>query len=63
MGDPEDRALAGTLLADPQDLRPLPLSGIPGWHDGTSRPAFYREADCFRPLRAGRAYPAPLAVP
>lgn len=56
------RILDGTLLADPQDLRPLPLSGIPGWHPATSDAAFYRDAPCFRPLRAGRVYPAPLVL-
>jgi hypothetical protein len=50
---------AGELCNDPQDLRPLPLSGIPGWHAGNASEAFYREAACFRPLRAGRTYPAP----
>src|SRR5262249_26131134 len=28
------------LLADPQELRPLPLSGIPGWHDDSADAAF-----------------------
>jgi hypothetical protein len=50
---------AGELLADPQELRPLPLAGIPGWHAESTRPAFLREAPCFRPLRPGRRYPAP----
>ncbi len=46
------------LLADPQELRPLPLAGLPGWHaDVTSD--FVASAPCFRPLRAGRRYPAP----
>lgn len=49
-----------TLLNDPQELRPLPLSGIPGWHPGNTRESFYAEAPCFRPLRAGRNYPKPL---
>ncbi|HEV7777100.1 MAG TPA: DUF3025 domain-containing protein [Luteibacter sp.] len=51
----------GRLLNDPQDLRPLPLSGIPGWHARTGDEAFYLEAECFRPLREGRLYPEPLA--
>lgn len=55
-------ARRGDLLNDPQELRPLPLSGIPGWHPSTSEDAFYREAECFRPLRPGRAYPAPLKI-
>ena len=53
---------AGALLTDPQELRPLPLSGIPGWHPRTSDPAFYADAPCFRPLRPGRVYPPPLRV-
>lgn len=48
---------AGDLLNDPQELRPLPLSGIPGWHGDNAAEEFYRQAPCFRPLRAGRTYP------
>lgn len=50
----------GRLLADPQEPRPLPLPGIPGWHAGNAAAAFYREAPCFRPLRPGRRYPPPF---
>lgn len=57
-----DAIADGTLLTDPQELRPLPLSGIPGWHDGGADEAFYRAAPCFRPLRPGRCYPVPLAA-
>lgn len=53
---------SGTLLADPQESRPLPLAGIPGWHDENVTAAFYRDAPCFRPLRAGRRYPPPLRI-
>jgi len=49
---------AGALLNDPQELRPLPLSGIPGWHSDGIEESFYRDAPCFRPLRTGRRYPA-----
>lgn len=52
---------SGRLLADPQELRPLPLAGIPGWHDPLPSDVFVREAPCFRPLRAGRRYPAPCS--
>jgi hypothetical protein len=52
---------ASTALNDPQELRPLPISGIPGWHRDNAQEAFYREAPCFRPLRPGRTYPRPLA--
>ena len=47
----------GVLLVDPQQPRPLPLVGIPGWHAQGAAPAFYRDAACFRPLRPGRRYP------
>ena len=33
-----------TLLLDPQELRPLPLSGIPGWHQANESEAFYGTA-------------------
>lgn len=52
----------GALLNDPQELRPLPLSGIPTWHAENASENFYRDAACFRPLRAGRCYSPPLAV-
>ncbi|HJU39221.1 MAG TPA: DUF3025 domain-containing protein [Tahibacter sp.] len=65
-GDDPSSAVAaaiasGTALNDPQELRPLPISGIPGWHRDNAEEAFYRDAPCFRPLRPGRVYPAPLA--
>ena len=47
----------GVLLADPQELRPLPLAGIPGWHDGNEDASFYAETPCFRARREGRRYP------
>ena len=49
----------GRLLNDPLELRPLPLSGIPGWHAGNDDEAFHRTAACYQPKRAGRVYPAP----
>lgn len=52
----------GELLRDPQELRPLPLSGIPGWHVENGNADFYRDAPCFRPLRGGRTYPVPTQV-
>lgn len=51
----------GRLLADPQELRPLPLAGLPGWHPRPPPEAFYRSEPCFRPLRPGRRYPPPFA--
>jgi len=53
---------AGRALTDPLQLRPLPLAGIPGWH-APQDDAFYGNAAYFRPVRAGRAYPPPLAPP
>jgi len=48
---------ARRLLNDPQEMRPLPLSGIPGWHVDNVVESFYREAPCFCPVRSGRRYP------
>jgi hypothetical protein len=60
-----DRRVAAAIaarhcLADPQQLRPLPMPGIPAWHPRRQDAAFYRELPCFRPLRPGRIYPPPL---
>ncbi|MBS0556820.1 MAG: DUF3025 domain-containing protein [Proteobacteria bacterium] len=52
----------GEILNDPQELRPLPLSGIPGWHAENVSEGFYRAAACFQPLRSGRRYPAALCL-
>jgi len=65
---PEDDAVAmcataiadGRLLRDPLELRPLPLSGIPGWHVDNDDEGFHRHTACYQPLRAGRRYPLPL---
>lgn len=54
-----DRIAGGDLLVDPQELRPLPLSGIPGWDARNGDRSFYATAPCFRALREGRRYPAP----
>lgn len=53
---------AGRALRDPQELRPLPLAGLPGWHPAGADPAFLREGPCFRPRRAGRDYPPPRSL-
>ena len=53
---------ADAVLGDPQELRPLPLSGIPGWHADAATASFVRDAPCFRPLRPGRRYPAPQSL-
>jgi hypothetical protein len=53
----------GALLNDPQELRPLPLSGLPGWHPDNGDEAFHLGAPCYRPLRAGRRYPGATGAP
>ena len=67
-GDADDEACvarvasaiaAGEVLNDPLELRPLPLAGVHGWFEGQDV-AFYREAACFQPVRAGRVYPPPI---
>ena len=47
----------GQLLRDPLELRPLPLSGIPGWNAGNGEETFHRTTVCYQPRRAGREYP------
>lgn len=48
----------GGLLTDPQQLRPLPLAGLPGWHADGDTSAFF-DLPCFRPARPGRVYDPP----
>jgi hypothetical protein len=62
-----ERAIAadiasGRVLADPQELRPLPLAGIARWNRAARTESFYGTAPCFRPLRPGRRYPPPLSI-
>jgi hypothetical protein len=52
----------GRFLRDPLELRPLPLSGIPGWHPDNANEVFHRTADCYQPKREGRHYPRPICV-
>jgi hypothetical protein len=51
---------AGQLLHDPLELRPLPLSGLPGWNAANADEAFHRSTVCYQPRRAGRRYPQPF---
>ena len=53
---------SGRLLNDPLELRPLPLSGLPGWREDNVQEAFHRDAACYQPKRAGRKYPAPTVL-
>jgi Protein of unknown function (DUF3025) len=41
-------------LAQPRDLSPLPVLGVPGWWDANRDAAFYDNTDYFRPGRRGR---------
>lgn len=52
----------GSLLRDPLELRPLPLSGIPGWHPDNGAEPFHHAAECYQPLRQGRRYPPPVSA-
>lgn len=52
----------GRILRDPLELRPLPLSGIPGWHADNAMEAFHRSTECYQPKREGRHYPPPQRV-
>ncbi len=52
---------AGSALRDPLELRPLPLSGIPGWHAQGDGEAFHLDNPSYQPLRIGRCYPSPLS--
>ncbi len=47
----------GHLLNDPLELRPLPLSGLPGWHVDNGSETFHLGAACYQPRRARRVYP------
>jgi len=49
--------VAGQLLCDPLELRPLPLSGIPGWRAENDEEAFHRTTVCYQPRRLDRQYP------
>lgn len=49
--------LDSRLLNDPLELRPLPLAGIPGWHDDNVGETFHLTTPCYQPRREGRAYP------
>lgn len=56
-----DGIAGGVLLRDPLELRPLPLSGVPGWHPDNGDEAFHRTTACYQPLREGRRYPPPVS--
>ena len=49
-------------LIDPQELRPIPLSGIPYWHKLYGQLDFFQRVPCFQPKRPGKMYPKPLSV-
>lgn len=39
------------FLSGPRELSPVPVLGIPGWHDGNERGEFYDDSCYFRPGR------------
>ena len=57
-----DAIASGRLLADPQELRPLPFAGVPAWHPRSPSAEFFAMMPCFRPVRAGRRYPEPVEL-
>ncbi|MGN6329218.1 MAG: DUF3025 domain-containing protein [Rhodanobacter sp.] len=54
---------SGRWLNDPTELRPLPLSGLPGWRPDNEDEAFHRTTPCYQPRRAGRQYPPAWCLP
>ena len=52
----------GELLCDPLELRPLPLSGLPGWHVEAERKNFHCYNPSYQPRRVGRDYPRPVTM-
>lgn len=59
-----DRSLAAFLRErtaswSPQDLHPVPLLGVPGWHPDTADERFYENRDYFRPGRRQQRSAAP----
>ena len=52
----------GRLLRDPLELRPLPLSGLPGWHAAADAETFHCGNPSYQPLRSGRVYPQPVGL-
>jgi Protein of unknown function (DUF3025) len=54
------RIVKQQCLMDPQELRPIPLSGIANWHALYGQADFYQAVPCFRPKRPGKLYPEPL---
>ncbi|HEY0198616.1 MAG TPA: DUF3025 domain-containing protein [Rhodanobacter sp.] len=50
--------VSGELLLDPLELRPLPLSGLPGWRAENADEAFHSTTICYQPRRDGREYPS-----
>lgn len=54
---------ANQLLHDPLELRPLPLSGVPGWHPANVDETFHRTTACYQAKRAGRRYPPAQSLP
>ena len=60
-GDADDHAARWLedlpLDATPRSLPPLPVFGFPGWHPGTTDPAFYDDESYFRPSRGRKMRP------
>lgn len=57
-----EAAASAQRLNDPQELRPLPLIGIPSWWSCSRGTEPLDNHPSFRPARRGRVYPAPIAL-
>lgn len=57
-----ERIAARECCLDPQELRPIPLSGLAHWHAGYGQADFYQSVPCFRPKRPDKVYPPPLRL-
>lgn len=54
VSDLSDEAIASSLTPErlvAKDFLPLPVLGVPGWWPANATPAFYDDADVFRPMR------------
>lgn len=52
-----DRLAQPSVLADPRQLQPFPLLGMPGWDPANEEAAYYDDNSYFRPGRRPRSAP------
>lgn len=49
LDDKLEKSLSAGILSDNTQLFPMPLLGIPGWHQDNEQPTYYDNTDYFRP--------------